>query len=437
MAMVFWIFSSVRTVILVSGISRATSIGTVLAKGSLRKTGNAFTRLDAAKVEAANDALANTHVIFTGIAKIATIELAPYIEAAATAFNNWATAGEGVGANVSKAFEITTLSIIRTGEEIESLIIKLNRLASPVETVKKNFEAMRIAKERYLAETGEGRRLRPGQPELYQKMYMEERARLGIEPEPSRLSATQEWFENLRTEANKRAAEATEAGKKNYAESGRTEEQLQNDMNNRVKIHEQGMQQIIARESEAATIMKGFWRDTRYDLIHFWDPIIDDSMTASEAVNAFFHNFFIKLAQAKAQAAMANIISSAFGGGGGFGGGYSPNYSTSYSNAGVPPSPAVIGHRGWIPGNMPSFHGGRSMRPDEMVALVKRDELIAPASQIIKNGGSAGPTFNQYITIKAMDSQDVRRALQKEKSFLADLNYGMMKSNHPNRRFER
>jgi len=177
------------------------SAGIEAYKKEVEKLGLSFSRIDAAKVEAANDALTRTRAVFTGLFRSVTIEVSPYIEAAAIAFNNFATQGEGVGHNVTRAFEIMTVSIIRTGEEIEGLVVKIGRLTSPVETMQKNFEAMRIAKERYLAATGEGRRIKPGQPELFNQLYMEERTRLGIEPSKSRISETQKWFENLRANA--------------------------------------------------------------------------------------------------------------------------------------------------------------------------------------------------------------------------------------------
>jgi hypothetical protein len=172
--------------------------------------GLSFSRIDAAKVEAANDALTRTKEVFTGLFMSATIKLAPYIESAATAFVKFATKGEGVGANVTNAFQSMTLAMVKMGEETERLIIKLNRILSPVETVGKELAAIQDATKRYRIETGEGRRLRPGQPELFEKILKQERAKLGLEAE-QRESAVRQWFTKLKEDAQARAEAAVKS----------------------------------------------------------------------------------------------------------------------------------------------------------------------------------------------------------------------------------
>jgi len=70
---------------------------------------------------------------------------------------------------------------------------------------------------------------------------------------------------------------------------------------------------------------------------------------------------------------------------------YAPNLSTSYSNAGVAP---VIRHSGWVPDGVPSFHSGRGLKSNEQVAVIEKDELLAPAGQIVRSplGRSAAPS---------------------------------------------
>jgi hypothetical protein len=82
--------------------------------------------------------------------------------------------------------------------------------------------------------------------------------------------------------------------------------------------------------------------------------------------------------------------------------------------------------------NAPRFHG---LRPGERAVIAQDDEVISRPG-----GGAAaigGPTTVNYITIKALDTQDVKRALAKEKNFVADLTFSATKGNHPAGRYER
>lgn len=67
------------------------------------RLGISFSRVDAAKVEAANDAMDRLGKVFQGIAQTVAIELAPYIDALATKFTDTATAGGGIGPIVINA----------------------------------------------------------------------------------------------------------------------------------------------------------------------------------------------------------------------------------------------------------------------------------------------------------------------------------------------
>lgn len=66
--------------------------------------GITFSRVDAAKVEAANDAITRMQAAFSGAAQTLAIELAPYVSALATHLADVGTAGGGVGQIVTDAF---------------------------------------------------------------------------------------------------------------------------------------------------------------------------------------------------------------------------------------------------------------------------------------------------------------------------------------------
>ena len=85
------------------------------------KLGLSFSQVDAAKVEMAIESLTRMRAVFTGLFRRTAIELAPYIEAAAQAFVDWATAGKGVGHNVTSAFEMMTKGAVRFGAELAGI----------------------------------------------------------------------------------------------------------------------------------------------------------------------------------------------------------------------------------------------------------------------------------------------------------------------------
>ena len=68
------------------------------------KLGITFTRFDASRVEAANDALLNVKEVFIGIGRVIAKELAPFVSLLADNFVNAGTEGEGMAVKIVKAF---------------------------------------------------------------------------------------------------------------------------------------------------------------------------------------------------------------------------------------------------------------------------------------------------------------------------------------------
>ncbi len=69
------------------------------------KAGVALNRIDAAKIEMANDAVSRLGLVFRGIANTLAIKFAPFLKAAADKLVVWATTGKGAIGKVSDAFE--------------------------------------------------------------------------------------------------------------------------------------------------------------------------------------------------------------------------------------------------------------------------------------------------------------------------------------------
>jgi hypothetical protein len=90
------------------------------------KLGLTFSRVDAAKVEAANDALTRVSEVFQGVMRSAIIQLAPVIETVAKAFTNWATSGDSVGKSMSDLF---SMLIIHTAQVIDQVRVLAHQMA--------------------------------------------------------------------------------------------------------------------------------------------------------------------------------------------------------------------------------------------------------------------------------------------------------------------
>lgn len=168
------------------------------------KTGYAFTRIDAAKVEAANDALTNTKVIITGLFRVLTIEIAPYIESAATAFNEWAISGEGAGAKVTSAFEISTIAVIKFAGELQKIPnIWLSIKARTAETVALWEKWTPIGQLNRVIRELRGIEA-PGE--------LAARYRAGIKDTADEVNKAQQFFERIRKGDEERAAEVARRG---------------------------------------------------------------------------------------------------------------------------------------------------------------------------------------------------------------------------------
>lgn len=95
--------------------------GIAAAMEEAQKLGLTFSRVDAAKVEAANDAMTRLQKVFIGAAQTLAIQLAPFIEVAATKLTELATSGEGMGGKVLSAFEAVVKGIAYASDYLSLL----------------------------------------------------------------------------------------------------------------------------------------------------------------------------------------------------------------------------------------------------------------------------------------------------------------------------
>jgi hypothetical protein len=175
-----------------------------------------------------------------------------------------------------------------------------------------------------------------------------------------------------------------------------------------------------------------------------FQSMIAEGASWRDAMSQFFTevgNAFAKMAaDMVARAIMAQVIGAFMGGAGGGGGGG----SAFTSPHGGPAAPAAVGHGGGMIEDIaarrtvpistfigaPRLHQG--LASDEIPAILQRGERVIP------KGGGSGPTIinniTNNITIKAIDSQDMQKALAKERNFLGDLQLANYNANHPIRR---
>lgn len=85
------------------------------------KLGIAFSRYDASKVEAANDAITRAKAVLEGLRNTLVIELAPAVEAMATGFTEWANSGEGAASKLENIFKRLALTLAHLADKLEDI----------------------------------------------------------------------------------------------------------------------------------------------------------------------------------------------------------------------------------------------------------------------------------------------------------------------------
>ncbi len=87
------------------------SEGIKAAQQEAQKLGLTYSRIDAAKVEAANDSITRMSKVWEGVSNQIAIGLSPYIDAAATKMMELTTTGGGIGPKVGGAIEFVAKSV--------------------------------------------------------------------------------------------------------------------------------------------------------------------------------------------------------------------------------------------------------------------------------------------------------------------------------------
>lgn len=96
--------------------------------------GIAITRIDAAKIEAANDAVMRSQMAFKGVANTITVELAPLVEAVANKFTSVAASSNGWRDQVIDGIEAVVLSVGYLGNAVRGIEIAFKAAQAGVAT---------------------------------------------------------------------------------------------------------------------------------------------------------------------------------------------------------------------------------------------------------------------------------------------------------------
>lgn len=167
------------------------------------RLGLTFSRFDASQIEAANDALTWARATMTGLFRQATIQLAPYIETLANRFTEFATAGEGLGANVTNAFESMSIGAIKFGESLNELPATLSSIKAGMYDVASFWDKFAPGQlSRQYLRIIKGQKA-PSEIAAELRARAEEQKRIAA----TQITATQKFFSDLRIQAEKRRAE--------------------------------------------------------------------------------------------------------------------------------------------------------------------------------------------------------------------------------------
>lgn len=102
--------------------------GIKAAQDEARRLGLTFNRIDAAKVEAANDSFTRLQGVVTGVGNQLAIALAPYIDAGTAKLVQMATEGGGIGPKVGGAVEWVAKSVAYLSDYLNVLVAGWNVL---------------------------------------------------------------------------------------------------------------------------------------------------------------------------------------------------------------------------------------------------------------------------------------------------------------------
>jgi len=178
-----------------------------------------YSRVDAAKVEAANDAIQRMKKAITGLATTGAIQIAPYLKAIADGFTDAATGGNDFGKTILSVSEQSVKSLASVGRELDKIITAIPKMQSKVKlgalTITRNATLSDIKIHQTNMEkrwTAAGRKESAGKLESSWMKLFEidsaidaEKARFPARSAAEEDAAISKYFQGIRDRANARA----------------------------------------------------------------------------------------------------------------------------------------------------------------------------------------------------------------------------------------
>lgn len=200
------------------------SEGIAAYQAEVEKLGMTYSRVDAAQIEAANDALARTKGAIGGVVTNLTVQLAPLIEIVADELTEMATGGTDFGDAILNASETAVMGLTKVARAMDRIITAAPRMKSDATLAllmgSRNVVQSRLEKAQSSART---RLLKGGRAEARRDVEIQTRelarfdAKIAAESDrfqdPSAAAAAEDrrisaWYNAVRKRSRKAAEEA-------------------------------------------------------------------------------------------------------------------------------------------------------------------------------------------------------------------------------------
>lgn len=460
----------------------------------VERLGLAFSRIDAAKVEAANDAITRSGAKMQGLINVLTVELAPYIEAMADAFTNNSVSIENMRDRTITAFEYMTKAVAKFLDGLAGI----KAVANSVSSILLGMASYGVFAFGKLMEAGDAFNNMMADSWLAKKLgadYQKKSAvgadilayAKALEQEATRLSQEAEgmlrhlpstevekFFEGLRARAAELAAQLEAKAKSTMAAADAIakltdeQEKAQQSMDRMSGALEREIEitgrldESLERSrdmydfAEAAAIRYGEGTAeaaaavdefrAKLEKLEFMQKIaelaesmgdafataFDDMVWGAKSAGEAIENLTRALMRMIAQKMFLEPLAQSI---------------TSWMQPGLGAIFGFTKHAGGIagaggPGRLlpaavfagaPRFHDG--LMPNEVPAILERGEMVLP-KELTEALGTGGGSKNVTIQVQAIDAAGTYRFLSQNKRAIASMLQSTMMENHPMRRFE-
>jgi hypothetical protein len=453
------------------------------------RLGITFSRLDAAKVEEANDALTRLKALFQGVFIQLVIDASPYIEGLTNEIIAIGTEGEGMGAKITGALESVAVGFAKILQLADDVSVKFSELAvvfdaaadlpekmkigwrdfiPPVKTLmgldwrgpiglildvrKKVVEGLeagiteesvkiqnvvdKLAVDYVGSVEGFFAGVRSRQAALKTEFESRKRPGMGLadyEPDQAVVDEMEKAKRTIESLMKKIDAEIKLVGKLNKTwERSEDVIKLQIAAEEAYGIQNSKTQQVVAEYTEKlealerAQDLEKIAQGVGDAFSQAFADIATGAKTAAEALDAMLNSIIQRVTQILIFEPLAQGIAGAVQGM------FTPAvmHAGGIVGAGGNPSRPMPAYA-WA--GAPRMHGG--FMPGEFPAILERGEAVLSRDMVSNMSGGSGRTVN--INVQAIDAQGTYSFLQNNKRAIASMLQETQMMNHSLRRYER